>query len=198
MRHVHVSKIKTVPRKSSNEREPYFPSSLFPSLVGFISQFFPVVHRHENTRSYVELAWGCGRISEQRGLRLEDTTVAVSRMAVWKDVYTITGSVSFFRKKKKNKKASREGGFNLHGRIHRASLVETSFAWSVYIIRIYPMINTPVSAPVYQIYLRGDDNEGLRSKRAFSLWNENGKMLEGFYSLYFTFSMYRSKFKEGR
>lgn len=119
-------------------------------------------------------------------------------MAVWKDVYTITGSVSFFRKKKKNKKASREGGFNLHGRIHRASLVETSFAWSVYIIRIYPMINTPVSAPVYQIYLRGDDNEGLRSKRAFSLCNENGKMLEGFYSLYFTFSMYRSKFKEGK
>lgn len=60
------------------------------------------------------------------------------------------------------------------------------------------MINTPVSAPVYQIYLRGDDNEGLRSKRAFSLCNENGKMLEGFYSLYFTFSMYRSKFKEGK
>lgn len=31
------------------------------------------------------------------------------------------------------------------------------------------MINTPVSVPVYQIYPRGDDNEDLRSRRAFGM-----------------------------
>lgn len=87
------SKIKTF-RKSSNKAAifslPRFYLARFPSP--------PLSTDTKNTRSYVQLAWGCGRISEQPGLRLEDTTRVV--VVVWKDVYAITSSVSFFRKKK--------------------------------------------------------------------------------------------------
>lgn len=111
----------------------------------------------KNTRSYVQLAWGCGRISEQPGLRLEDTTRVV--VVVWKDVYAITVPChSSVRRRRRRFQFARtyHPPMFLPGNKFRVI--------RVHYIRIYPMINTAVSVPVYQIYLRSDDNEGLRSK----------------------------------
>lgn len=55
------------------------------------------------------------------------------------------------------------------------------------------MINTPVSLPVCQIYLRGDDNEGPRSKHAFSLLNGNGRFFFFFFLLSVSIQVLGSK-----